>query len=32
MTDEEYIQNILDVCETDSKDIALMRVHYNVVP
>lgn len=29
MTDEEFIQDILDVTETDSQDIALMRVHYD---
>ena len=29
MTDEEFIQDILSVCETDSQDIALMRVHYD---
>ena len=29
MTDEEFIADILQVCETDSMDIALMRVHYD---
>ena len=29
MTDEEYIQDILNVCETDDRSVALMRLHYD---